>query len=820
MQRAYSDMDGDEGVARRIAGEVEEAERNGSKHTLEVRYVRMPDMVVKAIDNATGEETLIKRSGSCLVMRSDDGSLGVMRRHVLSAEKYVPFDVASEMFGARLSPHMRDMMFADVYGTGKRVTYNIGVEEKRKLKDQIEEKEKQLDKVEGQLDEIKNNPNNQVVTDLGIETDAGVKDKIDELTAKRDLLKAGIDGKKAMSIGDHHAMDKAVQDTFRANDRLDVIDRNKERLKKSADDRNGFDGGSGMDKYKGYGGKGVGNTRNAMQVRTESYVSDIGGGEDERLFASRYVTSRRFQYGTTLSKNAPAVSGRQGSGGQNKPPSPQNSQNSTQNDGKPLNVNDDKPSASSQQPPSTNDGGNNDRDDGKKQDGDGSKPSQDYSADIKSVNDKMSGMEQKLGQLTEALNRLQNTQGQPTQQKPPQEQGNGGKQGQQMGDEQEGDDSLAPSSGSAPTQPPPYNPPQGNGMQPPPYNPPQGNGQGSVPQPPPYNPPQGNGTQPPPYNPPQGNGQGNVPQPPPYNPPQGNAPQPQPNPQQKGRNQVNWNTLSSADPTDDAFSRELNKLTGNYLDKWDDDKGGFNDRGFWQMMQNKYGYQNPDVRGRQQQQLDDSASLQAYRAQQMADEGKDFYGEQLEQRTATPTQDWQGTKKAVQDLNRVTYDDHARMLGRNLGVDVKYDTDASGNTNFYYDQNVDAGRRLPGETDGDMLQRLRRQYGDNVQMSTGPDGRPQFSIRRSLGNGPSYVSGSNPIGAWANSQMLRAGRDVKGMQFKSPQDLALEWHDKYVKPYAQGVSSAAQRASQAWNNTGAGGGGFFQKMKNAWNAFK
>ena len=42
MQRAYSDMDGDEGVARRIAGEVEEAERNGSKHTLEVRYVACP----------------------------------------------------------------------------------------------------------------------------------------------------------------------------------------------------------------------------------------------------------------------------------------------------------------------------------------------------------------------------------------------------------------------------------------------------------------------------------------------------------------------------------------------------------------------------------------------------------------------------------------------------------------------------------------------------------------------------------------------------------------------------------------------------------
>lgn len=803
MQRAYSDMDGDEGVARRIAGEVEEAERNGSKHTLEVRYVRMPDMVVKAIDNTTGEETLIKRSGSCLVMRSDDGSLGVMRRHVLSAGKYVPFDVASEMFGARLSPRMRDMMFADVYGTGKRVTYNIGVEEKRKLKDQIEEKEKQLDKVEGQLDEIKNNPNNQVVTDLGIETDAGVKDKIDELTAKRDLLKAGIDGKKAMSIGDHHAMDKAVQDTFRANDRLDVIDRNKERLKKSADDRKGFDGGSGMDKYKGYGGKGVGNTRNAMQVRTESYVSDIDGGEDERLFASRYVTSRRFQYGTTLSKNSPAVSGIQGSGGQNKPPSPQNSQNSTQNDGKPLNVNDDKPSASSQQPPSTNDGDNNDRDDGKRQDGDGSKPRQDYSADIKAVNDKMSGMEQKLGQLTEALNRLQNTQGQSTEQNPPQAQGDEGKQRQQIGDEQEGDDSLAPSSGSAPTQPPPYNPTRGNGMQPPPYNPTRGNGM-----------------QPPPYNPPQGNTQGGVPQPPPYNPPQGDGPQPQPNPQQKGRNQVNWNTLGSADPTDDAFRRELNKLTGNYLDKWDDKKGGFNDRGFWQMMQNKYGYQNPDVRDRQQQRLEDNANLQAYRAQQMADEGKDFYGEQLEQRTATPTHDWQGTKEAVQDLNRVTYDDHARMLGRNLGVDVKYDTDANGNTNFYYDQNVDAGRRLPGETDGDMLQRLRRQYGDNVQMSTGPDGRPQFSIRRSLGNGPSYVSGSNPIGAWANSQMLRAGRDVKGMQFKSPQDLALEWHDKYVKPYAEGFSSAAQRASQAWNNTGAGGGGFFQKMKNAWNAFK
>lgn len=784
MQRAYSDMDGDEGVARRIAGEVEEAERNGSKHTLEVRYVRMPDMVVKAIDNATGEETLIKRSGSCLVMRSDDGSLGVMRRHVLSAEKYVPFDVASEMFGARLSPRMRDMMFADVYGTGKRVTYNIGVEEKRKLKDQIEEKEKQLDKVEGQLDEIKNNPNNQVVTDLGIETDAGVKDKIDELTAKRDLLKAGIDGKKAMSIGDHHAMDKAVQDTFRANDRLDVIDRNKERLKKSADDRKGFDGGSGMDKYKGYGGKGVGDTKNVMQVRTESYVSDIGGDKDERLFASRFASGRRFQYGTTLSKDSPAVRGRQGGEAQNRTPAPQNSQNSTQNDGKPLDVNDAKTSASPQQQASAKGGEGNSGDNGERQDGTPSKPQQDYSADIKSVNDKMSGMEQKLGQLTEALSKLQNSQGQLPQHNPSPQQGDSGKQGQQTGDEQEGDDSLAPSSGSAATQPPSYNPQQGNTPQPPPYNPQQGNAQGNTPQPPPYNPQQGNGTQ------------------------------PQPNPQQKDRNQVDWNTLSSADPTDDAFSRELNKLTGNYLGKWDNEKGGFNDRGFWQMMQNKYGYQNPDVRERNQQRLEDSASLQAYRAQQMANDGQDFYGELLEGRV-NGTSD--KIRSGVQDLNRETYANHARTLARNLGEDVKYDTNANGNANYYYNQNVDPGRRLPNETDDAMLQRLRSQYGDNVQMTKGANGKPQFSIRRELGNGPSYVSSANPIAAKANSHLLRFGRDMQGMQFKSPQQVAWDLHDKYVKP---GVLPAWQRATQAWKNTAANGGGWWERLRNAYQASK
>lgn len=282
---------------------------------------------------------------------------------------------------------------------------------------------------------------------------------------------------------------------------------------------------------------------------------------------------------------------------------------------------------------------------------------------------------------------------------------------------------------------------------------------------------------------------------------------------------MNWATLGSADPTDDAFNRELNKLTGKYLDKWDDEKAGFNDRGFWQMMQNKYGYQNPDVRDRQQQRLEDNANLQAYRAQQMADEGKDFYREQLERRV-NPLGNWQGTKEAVQDLNRVTYDDHARMLGRNLGFDVKYDTDAKGNANFYYNQNVDAGRRLPNESNEAMLQRMRRQYGEAVQMAIGPNGQPQFSIKRSLGNGPSYVSGANPLGAWGNSQILRAGHEVDSMlnDNRTLQDKALDLRNWILRN--PGVAPAVQRASQAWNNTEAGGGTFFQKMKNAWNAFK
>lgn len=756
MQRAYSDMEGDEGVARRIAGEVEEAERNGSNHTLEVRYVRMPDLVVKAIDNTTGEETLIKRSGNCMVMRSDDGALGVMRRHVLAETLPSQFDIMLSAFTrGRLSPDMRDAMFAD-YGTGKRVSYNLGVEEKRKLKEKKEEKQKQYDKLKDQLTRLRDNPNNQVVTDLGIETDAGMRDKEDELEAKLSLAKAGLDGINAMERNDPHARDKAMQDTFRANDKLDVIDSNKEKLRKEAENRNTLDGGSGMDRYKGYGGKGVGNTKNAMQVRTESYVSDIDA-DDDRLFASRYVTSRRFQYGTTLSKDSPAVKRGQASQGQNSSQAPQNSsqtpqnsQNSTQNNGKPLDVNEGKPSL--QPPPynpnereETSNSGNNTNGD-TLQNGDREKPQQpqhDYASDIKSVNDKMSGMEKQLGRLTEALKNLQSGQAQ-TQKPAPSPQD--GQQTQQPGAQQEGDASLAPSSSSSAQ--PSSNPTQGDS--------------------------------------------------------------------QRGRGrQVNWSKFDSDDPVNDpAYYKELNKLTGGYLDKWDEGSGKFNDRGFWQMMQNKYGYQNPDVRERNQQRIEDNANLQAYRAQQMANDGQDFYGELLEGRVNGTSDE---IRSGVQDLNRVTYANHARTLGRNLGEDVKYDTDANGNANYYYNQNVDPGRRLPNETDDAMLQRLRTQYGDNVQMTKDANGKPQFSIRRELGNGPSYVSSANPIAAKANSHLLRFGRDMQGMQFKSPQQVAWDLHDKYVKP---GVLPAWQRATQAWKNTAANGGGWWERLRNAYQASK
>lgn len=759
MQRAYSDMEGDEGVARRIAGEVEEAERNGTKHTMEVRYVRMPDLVVKAIDNSTGEETLIKRSGSYMVMRSDDGSLCTMRRQVLSGACTSPFDFMLSAFSrGRLSSSMRDAMFAD-YGTGKRVTYNLGIEEKRKLKEKKEEKQQQYDKLKDQLTRLRDNPNNQVVTDLGIETDAGMRDKEDELEAKLSLAKAGLDGINAMERNDPHARDKAMQDTFRANDKLDVIERNKEKLKKDAEDRNSFDGGSGMDRYKGYGGKGVGNTKSTMQVRTESYVSDMTDG-DERLFATRYVSSRRFQspttsssnskfqYGATLSKNSPAAKGTQASQPQDSEQAPQNSQNSTQNDGKPLNVNDGKDASPAPQPPPYNPS-KADGNGGSAQNANGSgaqsdevpknQPQHDYSADIKSVNDKMSGMEKQLGELTEALKNLQTAQSPAP--KPTQASQNE-KQSTPPGAEQQGDESLAPSSS--------------NTQQPQPNN-------------------------------------------------------PQPN---RGR-QIDWSKFNSNDPVNDpAFSKELNKLTGNYLKKWDKKSGSFNDRGFWQMMQNKYGYQNPDVRERDQQRLEDSASLQAYRAQQMANDGQDFYGELLEGRVNGTSDE---IRSGVQDLNRETYANHARTLARNLGEDVKYDTDANGNANYYYNQNVDLGRRLPNETDDAMLQRLRNQYGDNVQMTKDANGKPQFSIRRELGNGPSYVSNSNPIAAKINSHELRFNRDVQNMQFKSPQQVAWDLHDKYVKP---GVLPAWQRATQAWKNTAANGGGWWERLRNAYQASK
>lgn len=765
MQRAYSDMEGDEGVARRIAEEVEEAERNGSKHTMEVRYVRMPDLVVKAIDNGTGEETLIKRSGNCMVMRSDDGSLCAMRRQVLSGACVSPFDFMLSAFSrGRLSSSMRDVMFAD-YGTGKRVTYNLGIEEKRKLKEKKEEKQQQYDKLKDQLTRLRDTPNNQVVTDLGIETDAGMRDKEDELEAKLSLAKAGLDGINAMERNDPHARDKAMQDTFRANDKLDVIERNKEKLKKDAEDRNAFDGGSGMDRYKGYGGKGVGNTKNTMQVRTESYVSDIGD-DDDRMFASRYVSSRRFQspttsssnsrfqYGATLSKNSPAAKGTQASQSQDSEQAPQNSQNSTQNDGKPLNVNDGNGASSASQPPPYNPS-KADGNGGSVQDANGSgaqsdetpktQPQHDYSADIKSVNDKMSGMEKQLGKLTEALNNLQTAQGSASKPTLPSQ---GEQQSTPPGGEQQGDESLAPSSSNT-QQPQPNNPQPNN---------------------------------------------------------------PQPN---RGR-QIDWSKFNSNDPVNDpAFSKELNKLTGNYLNKWDEESGNFNDRGFWQMMQNKYGYQDPDVRERGQQRLEDSASLQAYRAQQMANDGKDFYADQLWQRTKHGN--WnEDTRSAVQDLNRVNQADHARVLARNLGEDVKYDTDANGNAHYYYNQNIDPGRRLPHETDDVMLQRLRQQYGDNVQMTKDANGNPQFSIRRDLGDGPNYQANVNPLSALGTAVGMKVGQAARYVSsFGTPQQLAWDLHDKYIAQIP-----AWQRASQAWKNTAANGGGWWQRLRNAYQASK
>ena len=281
MQRVFSAMrDGEDELLAQINGDVRDAERTGRKDTLQIRYVRMPDLVIKATDNRTGEETLIKRSEGCMILRVGDDSFDPARNRILDDRTSDPIASLLPLFLCDRAPQvLKDKVFA-CFGSGSRESFNITPEQKRKLEEQRENKRRQVAKLNDQLARLKDNPNNQVVTDYGISTDVGIRDKISELEAKRDLAKAGEDGVEAVIRHDRNAMRKATEASFNANTRLDAIDSNKERAKraedKQAEARAQFQQGSGADRYKGYAGHGVGQSKNPLGVGSRTYSAPDG----------------------------------------------------------------------------------------------------------------------------------------------------------------------------------------------------------------------------------------------------------------------------------------------------------------------------------------------------------------------------------------------------------------------------------------------------------------------------------------------------------------------------------------------------------------
>lgn len=676
MQRVFSAMsDGEDELLAQINNDVRDTERAGSKDTLQIRYVRMPDLVIKAMDNRTGEETLIKRSGSCMILRIGGDSFDPVKNRILGNVESDPIARLLPLFLCDRAPQvLKDKVFA-CFGSGSRESFNITPEQKRKLEEQREQKRRQVAKLNDQLAKLKDNPDNQVVTDYGISTDVGIRDKISELEAKRDLAKAGEDGLEAVIRHDHNAMRKATEASFNANTRLDSIDSNKERAKRAEDKqeeaRKEFQRGSGADRYKGYAGRGVGRTKNPLGVSTRSYSTqdgelwsdEMGYSYLQKMFGigqkvmdffwgkPHYRKEGKYDWSSSTGRkpaNVPTTgngdtntSGVGGNGGQNERENgsgshgnDQNSQNGTQNNDRPLDAKND------------SDRGH---DEGSRQDRPApSGNDRQIEALNRKMEDWMSRMETKIdGMVNSSSGKTQpdvQSQGQQTR-----------SQGQGNGSDSSNDDNVDVSPGASA-------PGGGSGAQPPAPSNPQ-NRQDAQPPQNPQNPQPANPQNPQPAN---------------------TAPAP----------------LTSADK--ERMSREVDMMSmfkkafgqdmAAKFDAINKNVAGKSDDAYWDMMNQKYG-----VRGGNSQQAENVRAnienVAKYRAAQFEGDKKDI--EAFNQRMADVANAQRGDRQAMWNDPRAWHKsnmDYAQSLGRHIGQNVQAEYDPSDKTGsharfFYVDSN-------------------------------------------------------------------------------------------------------------------------------------
>jgi len=669
MQRVFSAMDdGEDELLAQVTNDVSDAERKGIKDTLQMRYIRMPDLVIKAVDNRTGEETLIKRSGSCMILRPADGSFDPGRNRILASVATDPLASLLPLFCCERAPQvLRDKVFAcfsaNYFGIGARETFNITPEQRRKLMEQEDKKRELVAKYDEQLRKLEDNPNNQVVTDYGISTDTGIQDKIAEIRAKRDLAQAGEYGVRAVREHDRNSMEKYAKDSWNANARLDMIESNKERAKHAEDKqkeaRRDFQQGSGMDRYKGYGGRGTNTTKSTVQPSTRTYSSDEGSmwsdsmgyeymqkmfGLGKRLWdmwrggPRHYERPSRYDQGKTPSSERPpansasagnsntgsSVQGAQDKGGDT--PNARISQNGAQNDSRPLEANDNSSS----------------KDGGRQASG---QNAPDYGKQIADLGNAMNNFMTRIEEKIDGIKSNSGDNPKPQAQSKSSSQEQSGNAGKEGADVDVSPHSGAGGAGSGAQTPPPYDP---SGMQPPPHDRPRQQPAGAQ-TPPPYNP---SGMQPPPHNPP-----------------------PQMSKEEEERMAREQDLLSQ-------LKQGLGADMQSQIDGIHNRVAGRSDDDFWKMMNDEYGVKGPSYQQRENIRAN-IENVAKYRANQFQGDDRDIQA--FNQRMADAANAKWGTKQDVWDKGWAqTNQDYANSLGRYIGQKVGVEGKDESNAHFYY----------------------------------------------------------------------------------------------------------------------------------------
>lgn len=273
IDRIFSAIDnGEDEILNQIRKDYDDAIKNGENDTVQLKYVKLPDQTVEVTDKDNGEHTVIKKSGSCMMMKSGNShmfSLPYNYSDLFSPYNNDDFDTYTTRAFAFLFNNLPTSN--DVRSTDE---INQARNDQKKLKETVVKWNDSLNKKKQKLNSGKE------ITET---EEARLRADIDVLKSRIKLAELNIDGSKAQINGDRDrflddlakaSKARAEYEKFKEIAERKKIDNEEERLEKQTSSRDNL-GGKTEDKMKK-------NLNNAFVNKSRISRFSKAGYSDER----------------------------------------------------------------------------------------------------------------------------------------------------------------------------------------------------------------------------------------------------------------------------------------------------------------------------------------------------------------------------------------------------------------------------------------------------------------------------------------------------------------------------------------------------------